>query len=337
MELEDVYLKFFEEVLEVNEEINVASVKQSIDNLNENIEYYLMEKSPAKKHSYLTEVKRILHTIALNILRSVIDLKRNINSTYKNEPTLAIKKKKLENLDEKRKDIAVFIKECEKVIEEKQPAFFLEAMDVQLNETVTNVKYQMNEAYHNLIELDRQIINYLNLIAYQDRLIKKVQKLKYLKDQLILDTNTNIRTMLDQTNPVWMEPRPKYMLKVSIPMLRNTDEGLRILQKVAAGKGNSRLKKGELAEPLTLEDLQVEAQVLQTVDASEVKNAFMASSDNLFHFVMNYGNYRKSMDEEEKLVLFCQIATQYLDELEVEENYQTMGNIEYPLIYSKQN
>lgn len=337
VELEDVYLKFFEEVLEVNEEINVASVKQSIDNLNENIEYYLIEKSPVKKHSYLTEVKRILHTIALSILRSVIDLKRNIDSTYKNEPTLAVKKKKLENLDEKRKDIAVFIKECEKVIEEKQPAFFLEAMDVQLKDTVTNVKYQMNEAYHNLIELDRQIINYLNLIAYQDHLIKKVQRLKYLKDQLILDTNTNIRSMLNQIDPVWMEPRPKYTLKVSIPMLRNTDEGLGILHKVAAGKGNSRLKKFELAEPLTLEEMQAEAQVLQTVDASEVKSAFMASSDNLFHFVMNYGNYSKKMDVEEKLVLFCQIATQYLDELTVEDNYQTMGNIEYPLIYSKQS
>ena len=143
--------------------------------------------------------------------------------------------------------------------------------------------------------------------------------------------------MLNQTDPVWMEPRPKYTLKVSIPMLRNTDEGLRILHKVAAGKGNSRLKKSELAEPLTLEDMQAEAQVLQTVDASEVKNAFMASSDNLFHFVMNYGNYSKKMDEEEKLVLFCQIATQYLDELTVEDNYQTMGNIEYPLIYSRQN
>ena len=317
--------------------INVMSVMQSIDDLHENIEYYLIERSPAKKHSYLTEVKRILHTIALNILRSVIDLKRNIDSTYKNEPTLAVKKKKLEHLDERRKDIAVFIKECEKVIDEKQPTFFLEAMDVQLKETVTNVKYQMNEAYHNLIELDRQIINFLNLIVYQDHLVKKVQRLKYLKDQLILDTNTNIRSMLNQTDPVWMEPRPKYTLKVSIPMLRNTDEGLRILHKVAAGKGNSRLKKCELAEPLTLEDMQAEAQVLQTVDASEVKNAFMASSDNLFHFVMNYGNYSKKMDEEDKLVLFCQIATQYLDELTVEDNYQTMGNIEYPLIYSRQN
>ena len=39
VELEDVYLKFFEDVLEVNEEINIASVKESIGNLNNAIDY----------------------------------------------------------------------------------------------------------------------------------------------------------------------------------------------------------------------------------------------------------------------------------------------------------
>ena len=38
--LEDAYLRFFEEVLEVNEEINVLSVKQHIDALNENFKPY---------------------------------------------------------------------------------------------------------------------------------------------------------------------------------------------------------------------------------------------------------------------------------------------------------
>ena len=89
VELEDVYLKFFEDVLEVNEEINVASVKESIDNLNNSIEFYLIETAPNKKQTHLKDVKRILQNIALNILRSVIDLKRNIDSTYKNEPTIA--------------------------------------------------------------------------------------------------------------------------------------------------------------------------------------------------------------------------------------------------------
>ena len=333
VELEDVYLKFFEEVLEVNEEINVASVKENIGNLNNAIEYYLSENSPNRKYGYLRDVKRILRNIALTTLRNVIDLKRNIDNTYKNEPTFAIKKKKLVHLDEKRKDIAALINECERVIDEKQTTFFMVAMDVQLKEIVTDVKLQLREVYHNLLELDRQIISYLNLIEYQNRLFQKVQKLKYLRDQMLLDTSTDIQAKLQTRNPVWMEPRPRYTLKVSLSMLRNSEEGLKVLKDVAKGKGNSRLKKVNLAEPLTTDELTEQQQILPMVDIGEVKNAFMASGDNLFHFVMNFSGYRIQMDDEAKLVLFCQIATQYLEELHVNEEYRQYGGIEYPVIY----
>lgn len=335
VELEDVYLKFFEEVLEVNEEINVASVKESIGSLNAAIDYYQSEKNATRKWGYLKDVKRILRNIALTTLRNVIDLKRNIDNTYKNEPTFVVKKKKLVHLDEKRKDIAALINECEKVIDEKQATFFMEAMDVELKETVTDVKLQLKEVYHNLLELDRQIINYLNLLEYQNRLFEKVQKLKYLRDQMLLETNTDIKVKMDARNPVWMEPRPRYTLKVSLSMLRTTDTGLRILQDVAKGKSNDRLRKGNLAEPLTKEELTEQQKVLQTVDVREVKTAFMASGDNLFHFVMNYSGYRKQMADEEKLVLFCQIAAQYHDELVISEEYGRHGNIEFPFIYPK--
>ncbi len=335
VELEDVYLKFFEEVLEVNEEINVASVKESIGSLNAAIDYYQSEKNATRKWGYLKDVKRILRNIALTTLRNVIDLKRNIDDTYKNEPTFVVKKKKLVHLDEKRKDIAALINECEKVIDEKQATFFLVAMDVELKDTVTDVKLQLKEVYHNLLELDRQIINYLNLIEYQNRLFEKVQKLKYLRDQMLLETNTDIKAKMDARNPVWMEPRPRYTLKVSLSMLRTTDTGLKILQDVAKGKSNDRLRKGNLAEPLTKEELTEQQKVLQTVDVREVKTAFMASGDNLFHFVMNYSGYRKQMADEEKLVLFCQIAAQYHDELVISEEYGRHGNIEFPFIYPK--
>ena len=335
VELEDVYLKFFEEVLEVNEEINVASVKESIGSLNAAIDYYQSEKNATRKWGYLKDVKRILRNIALTTLRNVIDLKRNIDNTYKNEPTFVVKKKKLVHLDEKRKDIAALINECEKVIDEKQATFFLVAMDVELKDTVTDVKLQLKEVYHNLLELDRQIINYLNLIEYQNRLFEKVQKLKYLRDQMLLETNTDIKAKMDARSPVWMEPRPRYTLKVSLSMLRTTDTGLKILQAVAKGKSNDRLRKGNLAEPLTKEELTEQQKVLQTVDVREVKTAFMASGDNLFHFVMNYSGYRKQMADEEKLVLFCQIAAQYHDELVISEEYGRHGNIEFPFIYPK--
>lgn len=335
IELEDVYMKFFEDVLEVNEEINVASVKESIGNLNAAIDYYQSENSPSRKYGYLKDVRRILRNIALTTLRNVIDLKRNIDNTYKNEPTFAVKKKKLVHLDEKRKDIAALINECERVIDEKQSTFFMIAMDVQLRETVTDVKLQLRDVYHNLLELDRQIITYLNLIEYQNRLFEKVQKLKYLRDQMLLETNTDIKAKMATRNPVWMEPRPRYPLKVSLTMLRTSDIGLKILQDVAKGKGNDRLRKGNLAEPLTEEELTEQRQALQMVDVNEVKTAFMASGDNLFHFVMSYSAYRKPMTDEEKLVLFCQIAAQYLDELSISDEYRCYQDIEYPLIYPK--
>lgn len=335
IELEDVYMKFFEDVLEVNEEINVASVKESIGNLNAAIDYYQSENSPSRKYGYLKDVRRILRNIALTTLRNVIDLKRNIDNTYKNEPTFAVKKKKLVHLDEKRKDIAALINECERVIDEKQSTFFMVAMDVQLRETVTDVKLQLRDVYHNLLELDRQIITYLNLIEYQNRLFEKVQKLKYLRDQMLLETNTDIKAKMATRNPVWMEPRPRYPLKVSLTMLRTSDIGLKILQDVAKGKGNDRLRKGNLAEPLTEEELTEQRQALHMVDVNEVKTAFMASGDNLFHFVMSYSAYRKPMTDEEKLVLLCQIAAQYLDELSISEEYRCYQDIEYPLIYPK--
>lgn len=335
VELQEVYLKFFEEVLEVNEHINLASVKEYIDSLNNEIDYYLNEKNPNRKLGYLKNVKRILRNIGLDTYRNVIDLKRNIHNTYKNEPSFEIKKKKLVHLDEKRQGIASLIQSCERLIEDRQATFFLLAMDVELNTIVTDLRLRFRDSFHNLFDLDKQIIAYLNLIEYQSKLFEKVQKVKYLRDQLLLETNTDIQTLLASKCPVWMEPRPQYQLKISLSNLRNTDEGLALLRAVSRLRGAGSLKRDRLVEPLTEEELRTETMEIPFVDVSEVKDAFLASGDHLFHFVMNYSQYSKPMDEEDKLVLFCQIATQFLDELTILPEFGWYGDIEYPIIVSK--
>ena len=60
LEMEDIYLKFFEDVLEVNEEINVSFVQDYLTRLNENIDYYLKENNEQRKYNYQREVKRCL-------------------------------------------------------------------------------------------------------------------------------------------------------------------------------------------------------------------------------------------------------------------------------------
>ena len=125
LELEDIYLKFFEEVLDVNEEINIASVKECIDSLKENITYYLKETNEKRKYQYLYNIRKKLRDTGLRTLKNVIDLKRNVDTAYKQEPNYDIKKQRLKNLDEKKISIETLIKECEKLIDTDKAFFSL--------------------------------------------------------------------------------------------------------------------------------------------------------------------------------------------------------------------
>lgn len=333
LELEDVYLKFFEEVLKVNEEINVESVKANIDHLNETIEYYLQETNESSKYNYLREVRRSLKNIALNTKRNVIDLKRNVDNTYKNEPNYKIKKSKLKHLDEKRDGIKLQIKEAERVLE-NQTAFFKVAMDADLQIVIDDLRYDLNESSHNLIEIEKQIIDYLNLIDYQSELLKKIRQVKYFRDQQVLETNTDVANMLANKNPVWMEPSTGYRIKVSLDWLRSTDGGLSVLREVQNRRKIQGKQRKQLADPLDQNEMADQSIIIPMVDQTEMKNGFMAAGTDLFYFVMNY-SYPYPIDLEGKLVLFCQIVSQFSDELEITNKYTVAEGFEYPLIYPR--
>lgn len=334
LEMEDIYLKFFEDILEVNEEINVSYVQDYLVRLNENIDYYLKENNEKRKYNYQREVKRCLKNIALTTVRNVLDLKRNMDNTYKNEPNYQIKKAKLTRLSEKLRNISLLITKCEELIDHQQPVFFRIAMDVQMQDVVSDVKLQLNDSYHNLLEIHRQIVHYLNLIDYQNRIFEKIRKLKYLKDQFLLEENTNIRQVLSGRNPVWMELQINYRIKLSVDALRTSDEAFQIIRKLAARQKIRKNTLKNLAAPIPEGYLDGQSEVVDMVNLQEVYNAFEASGAHLFYFVMNY-RYRKDVTSEDKLIYFCQLASQYADRLNFTECYEHSGEVEYPIIYPK--
>ena len=60
LEIESDYLNFFEEVLNVNEEISVLSVQECINTLKENIGYFLQESNVNRKGYYQDIVKGLV-------------------------------------------------------------------------------------------------------------------------------------------------------------------------------------------------------------------------------------------------------------------------------------
>lgn len=61
-------------------------------------------------------------------------------------------------LSEKLKNISLLITKSEELIDNQQPVFFRIAMDVQMRNVVSDVKLQLNDSYHNLLEIHRQIV-----------------------------------------------------------------------------------------------------------------------------------------------------------------------------------
>ena len=332
LEIESDYLNFFEEVLNVNEEINVLSVQECINTLKEYIGYYLQETNVNRKAGYQDNVRQLLKKTGFRTLKNVVDLKRNMDIAYKQEPNYAIKKKKLQNLDEKSHSIRAMIRECEKLMDKEQ-AFFMMANDPHMAKTCSNVRHDFVEAYHALMEIDRQIIVYINQIEQQNLLYKKIRKLKYLQDQLLIKSDSNLVQVLETSNPLWMESRQYNKIRLSLEMLRENDQITNILRRIAERNGIQKTARSE-AEALTDEDLKAHVQQIKEVDPAEVWNAFTASSYNLFDFILRF-NYKTKRSIEDHAALFCQLVILHPDDCKITNKYATYQDIEYPIIYAK--
>lgn len=329
LELEEVYLRFFEDVLQVNEQIDVASVAQIISGLKDTIEFYLKEDNEERRRGYLREARYQLRNIGLRAIRSVIDLKRNVDNTYKNEPNYKIKRAKLEKLDQKRYSVKTLIDSTEKLINKDETTFFSSAMDVQMRSIITEVRTELIESAHNLIEIERQIINYLNLIDKQNKFIGKIRKIKYLKDQFTMTESTDVVNLLSRTNPVWMEPTCGYRIKPSLDYLRTSDEAPSLLSQIMF---KSRDIAAITAPAIPYQYLDSEAQTIDTIDHAGMKNSFLAQSNDLHTFIFRY-DFRRDVSTSERMLLFCQLAAEFPEQMNFTGRMSRTENYEYMDIY----
>ncbi len=334
VELDDLYREFFEQVLDVNEEINLSYIDENIKNIKENINYYFNENNENKRYAYLRIIKKTLKKIGLITLRSVVDIRRNIENTFKNETNYKNKQLKLKNLDNKRIIVNDLIKQTLNLTDKDELTFFTVAIDEELSKIVINLKGQLNQSSHNLIEIEKQIIDYLNQIKHQERFVEKLRKLKYLKDHFLIQAETNIKQVLSQNNDIIFEGKNIEPLKLSITHLQIDEDARLNIERIAKHHSERKNIIPLLADKISDEFLEDSVEEEIFIDLEEVKNGFIASSDNLFNFIMKY-NFMKEVDFNERVTVYCQMVSQFENKLTIEDNYETQNEIEYALVYPK--
>jgi len=334
IELDDLYREFFEQVLDVNEEINLSYINENIKNIKDNINYYFNENNENRKYAYLRIIKKTLKKIGVTTLRSVVDIRRNIENTFKNEANYKNKQLKLKNLDNKRVTVNDLIKQTINLVDNDEFTFFNEATDEELLRIILNLKDQLNQSSHNLIEIEKQIIDYLNQIKLQEKFVEKLRKLKYLKDHFLIQAETDIKQILSRKSDTVFDNKITEPLKLSIEHLLNDENARLSILKIAKQHSERKNTMPLLAEKISDDFLEDSVEEEFIIDLEEVKNGFVASSDNLFNFVLNY-NFMKEIDFNKRVTIYCQMVSQFENELIIEDNFQSKNNIEYALVFPK--
>ena len=333
LELDDRFLNFFEDILEVNEEINTSYINENIQQVKEYAAYYLQSNTDSERFKYLRNVKSILQKIGRSTLRNIIDVNRNIDNAFKTEPNYKIKLAKLENYKQKLEAIQILVEQTERLLSEDEFTFFKIANDEGLKDIRNQLILDLTESRHNLIETRRQIIEYINQIKYQSKFIEKLKQLKYLRDQFEIKHKTNILQVLSENNALVFEKKPSYRLKLSIDNLQR-DEIYALIQKVRSNYKSAINPLKNIAENLTSQDQKSETEKEIYIDLYKVRNDFKRSGKHLFEFLMNY-QFVREVAFEERVTIYCQIISMFEDELDLSDEFLTQNNIEYAVVYSQ--
>jgi hypothetical protein len=332
IELDEQYLGFFEQVLEVNEDINTAYIQENIGQVKQYINFYLQENNEQRKYGYLKNIKSAMRKIGRITLRNIIDLNRNIENAFKSEPNYKIKIARLEGFDQKRKDIQLLIEQTERMIlGEEEQTFFKTAMDDELKYISSQLRLKLTEARHNLIETQKQVIEFLNQVKFQSRLVEKIKQVKYLKDQFELKAKTNLVEVLQTNNAVNFESKPAYPLRLSLEDLQ-TDEARNSIEKISQKLKHGKRNALPVAEGISDAYLQTETEEEVFINLQAMRNGFIASGKNLYQFVMEY-HYPREVLMDEKITVFCQLVSMYETEFNVSDDYGKQAQIEYAMVY----
>lgn len=332
LELDDQFLQFFEQILEVNEEINTSYINDNIKQIkNEYMLYYLQANNDNDRYKYLKLVKYALRKIGRITVRNILDLNRNTDNTFKTEPNYKIKLSNLENHKLKLIAIQQLIEQTEKLLNEDELTFFKTATDEELKFIKTQLNLDLNTSRQNLIETRAQIIEYINQIKHQSKFIEKLRQLKYLRDQYEIKPKSNIQEVLSNIHLIAFEKKPSYALKLSLDDLQK-DEVYQLIKKVSK-KYKTRIKPLlQIAENLSIDDLESETEKEIHINLREVKKHFATSGKHLFDYILEY-EFPRKVSFEEKVTIYCQLISIFEDEFEVSGNFNRYNEIEYAIVY----
>lgn len=334
IDLNQDILDFLEKFTDSIEEINYEYTSGLIRILKENIQSWELEKKPTKQNEYLLKIKRNIGNVGKDLLRNVSTLRGSVEDVFATEKVFSIKKKKLQEYDNKRKSLDELLEQIDAFFRESIWEYFIKMVqDDELNQIILRLDRDIIVARQNLIDITQKILDFLNRIRQDSLVFKHIQKIKLLKDQLLLSDKSTFIDVISKDNSLQFQNEIRFSTPLSLEYIQS-EESYETLLRIS-----SKLKKHlsideKSSGVIRNEFLNGKDKNHYVVDSNKLKENFLSRGGDLFEFINNY-HFEKELSFDEKVTLFCKLASQFRNEFYISDSYIKIKNVEYALITPK--
>lgn len=174
-----------------------------------------------KKERYLVRIKKHLRETTRIAALNVKTLRNNMEETYKTESNFELKREKLEDVRSQRDALEGVIQAVEQMLEDD--LFFRSASDEELLQILYRLKMMLRESRHNLIEVQHQVITYLNYIEKRAAVVDKFLRLKVLRDKHYLRQQTDFYGLVEKNTDFPLRKAEPLRSRLSIASLQQEE------------------------------------------------------------------------------------------------------------------
>jgi len=334
IDLNQDILEFLEKFTDSIEEINYEYTSGLVRILKENIQNWEIEKRPVKQNEYLLKIKRNIGSVGKDILRNVTTLRSSVEDVFATEKVFSIKKTKLKDYDNKRENLDELLKQIDAFFRESTWVYFIKMVqDDELNQILLKLDRDIIVARQNLIDITQKILDFINRIRQDSKVFKHIQKVKLLKDQLLLTEKSNFIDLISKDNSFQFQNEIRFSTPLSLDFIQS-EEAYEILLRISYKLKKSINIVEKSSGIIRDEFLDGKEKTHYVIDTKKLKESYLSRGGDLFEFI-NSNSFDKELSFEQKVTLFCKLASQFRDDFSITEKYLQFENIEYALITPK--
>jgi len=312
-------LEYYESRLGHNSQTNIGLIGDKLEKLHEELGFYNQRvKSDEPAHKEIKSIYNLLTQLPSILKHNLRAIAQNSIFAFKSEPNFKIKMQKLKISKDEIQKLIDATYACDKFLNQ-QHHFFRTIDNYKINSAILRFKKESIELEKSFIRLFDDIKNFINQSIKDAEFIKKLQKIKTLKDDKKLLNSTNIEELSKKQKIISKSKKPK--------KLHPDDQ---ILDYIATLRKIISSRAIELQDSREDSDLKYDVNEVKTVERKlynyqKLNREFLLQDEDLMTFLVS-----KKIDEDRLLGVFIRMLKNYSGKYEIEsDKFLKYENREY--------